>query len=270
MINYITLLTAILISVVAAYFSIIGLVSIFAAAMVPVAIMASILEVGKLVTVSWLYNYWDIAPRILKAYLLSAIFVLMFITSLGIFGFLSKAHIDQTLATSNNDIEIALIDNQIENIKRSISDKENVVGQLDSIVKALIDARRIRGKGGSVAIRKLQEPDRIALTNDIEYDIMVLQKLRVDKSVLAKEQIVFEAEIGPIKYIAELFYGNEAPKFVLEKSVRWIILIIILAFDPLAVIMLLAANIGFAKKNRNTSSILKQMAGQLKNKGVKL
>ena len=266
MINYITLLTAILISVVAAYFSIAGLVSIFAASVIPVAIMATSLEVGKLISVSWLYHNWDHTPRILKSYLLTAIFVLMFITSLGIFGFLSKAHIDQTLSTSNNDIEISIFNNQIENKQRSISDKEKVIKQLDDIIQTLIDARRIRGREGSLAVRKLQEPDRKALTNAIENDIMVVQELRLRKSVLKKEQVGFEAEIGPIKYIAELFYGNEAPQSVLEESVRWIILIIIFAFDPLAVLLLLAANIGLSKKNRNTATVLKQMAQQLKGK----
>lgn len=266
MINYIALVTAIGVSVVAAYYSIIGLVSIFAAAVIPVAIMGSVLEVGKLVAISWLYHNWEYTHKILKAYLMFSIFVLMFITSLGIFGFLSKAHIDQTLSTSNNDIEVNILNNQIENKQRSISDKEKVIRQLDDIIQTLIDAKRIRGREGSVAIRKLQEPDRKGLTNAIENDIMVMQELRVRKSVLKKEQVSFEAEIGPIKYIAELFYGNEAPQSVLEESVRWIIIIIIFVFDPLAVLLLLAANIGLAKKNRNTATILKQMAQQLKSK----
>ena len=145
MVNHIALITAIGVSGVAAYYSIIGLISIFAAAVLPVAIMGSVLEVGKLVTVSWLYHNWEWTPKVLKAYLISAIFVLMFITSLGIFGFLSKAHIDQTLSTSNNDIEISILNNQIENKQRSISDKEKVIKQLDDIIQTLIDARRIRG-----------------------------------------------------------------------------------------------------------------------------
>ena len=259
-VNYIALATAIGVSVVAAYYSIIGLVSIFAAAVLPVAIMGSVLEAGKLVTVSWLYHNWDHTPKALKTYLISAIFVLMFITSLGIFGFLSKAHIDQTLSTSNNDIEISILNNQIENKQRSISDKEKVIKQLDDIIQTLIDAKRIRGREGSVAVRKLQEPDRKALTNAIENDIMVVQELRVRKSVLTKEQVGLEAEIGPLAYVSEMIYGEKR----VEESVRLIILIIIFAFDPLAVLLLLAANIGLAKKNRNTATVLKQMAQQLK------
>lgn len=266
MINYITLLTALGISAVAAYYSIIGLVSIFSASVIPVAIMGTVLEIGKLVAVSWLYHNWDICSKLLKSYLMSAIFVLMIITSLGIFGFLSKAHIDQTLSTSNNDVEISILENQIQNKIRSISDKEKVILQLDDIVQTLIDAKRIRGREGSVAVRKLQESDRKELTNAIENDIIVVQKLRVKKSVLEKEQIGFEAEIGPIKYIAELFYGNEAPQSILEESVRWIIIIIIFAFDPLAICLMIAANIGLAKKNQNTATVLKQMAQQLKSK----
>lgn len=266
MVNHIALITAIAISIVAAYYSIVGLVSIFAAAAIPIIVMGSVLEVGKLVTVSWLYHHWDFTPKILKIYLVSAVFIIMFITSVGIFGFLSKSHIDQTLSTSNNDVEISIIDNQINNKIKSISDKEKVIKQLDDIVQTLIDAKRIRGKEGSVAIRKSQEPDRKSLTNAIENDIMDMDKLRAKKSVLEKEQISFEAEIGPIKYIAELFYGNNAPKDVLEESVRWVIIIIIFAFDPLAVLLLLAANIGFAKRNRNTAHVLKQMAEHLRKK----
>ena len=109
----------------------------------------------------------------------------------------------------------------------------------------------------------MQEPDRKALTSAIENDIMDVQELRSKKSVLEKEQISFEAELGPIKYITELFYGNNAPQSILEKGVRYIIIIIIFAFDPLAILLLLAANIGLAKKNRNTATVLKQMAQQL-------
>ena len=260
MVNYIALITAIAVSIVAAYYSVVGLVSIFAAAMVPVAIMAATLEVGKLVTVSWLYHNWEHTPKILKAYLISAIFVLMFITSLGIFGFLSKAHIDQTLSTSNNDIEISIIDNQIENKQLSISNKEKVIQQLDDIVQTLIDAKRIRGREGSVSIRKQQEPDRKALTDGIENDRIAIQELRVRKSILEKEQVGLEAEIGPLAYVSEMIYGEKR----VEESVQLIILVIIFAFDPLAVLLLLAANIGLAKKNRNAATVLKKMAQQLK------
>jgi len=228
--------------------------------MVPVAIMAATLEVGKLVTVSWLYHNWEHTPKILKAYLISAIFVLMFITSLGIFGFLSKAHIDQTLSTSNNDIEISIIDNQIENKQLSISNKEKVIQQLDDIVQTLIDAKRIRGREGSVSIRKQQEPDRKALTDGIENDRIAIQELRVRKSILEKEQVGLEAEIGPLAYVSEMIYGEKR----VEESVQLIILVIIFAFDPLAVLLLLAANIGLAKKNRNAATVLKKMAQQLK------
>tara|TARA_B110000211_G_scaffold42834_1_gene44655 strand:- start:3529 stop:4338 length:810 start_codon:yes stop_codon:yes gene_type:complete len=267
MINYITLAAAVAISIVAAYYSISGLTAIFAAAVIPVAVMASILEIGKLVSVSWLYHNWYITPRLLQVYLISAILVLMFITSLGIFGFLSRAHIEQTLFSGDNIIEISVLDTQIKNKQKSIQNKETVINQLDEIVQALINARRIRGREGSVSVRKTQESDRKALTSAINYDIIDLDKLHKQKSLLQKEQLKLEAEIGPIKYIAEFFYGENAPKHILESSVRWIIVVIIFAFDPLAVLMLLAANIGLSKKKNSTSSILKQMAGQLQKKG---
>jgi hypothetical protein len=264
MINVITLAVAIVISIVAAYYSIVGLTTIFAAAVMPVIIMGSVLECGKLCAVSWLYHNWLIVPRLLQIYLISAIFVLMFITSIGIFGFLSRAHIDQTLFSGDNTIEISVIDNQIKNKRKSISDKERVIEQLDSIVEVLITAQRIRGNDGSVAVRKQQESDRKELTLGIDNDTIDIDKLHKQKSVLQKEQLQLQAEVGPIKYIAELFYGENTSAQILESSVRWIIIIIIFAFDPLAVLLLLAANIGLSKKRNSTSFILKQMAERLK------
>ena len=90
-----TLLTALGISAVAAYYSIVGLMAIFSASAMSIAIMGVVLEIGKLITASWLYQNWKRVPFLLKSYLTLAVIVLMFITSMGIFGYLSKAHIDQ-------------------------------------------------------------------------------------------------------------------------------------------------------------------------------
>ena len=127
MINYLALIIAIAISAVAAWYSIVGLIAIFAAAAIPIAIMGTVLEIGKLVTVSWLYQNWKETPKLLKSYLVFAVVVLMFVTSLGIFGFLSKAHIDQTLQGGDNSLQITLIENKIKNEQRIIKDAENVL-----------------------------------------------------------------------------------------------------------------------------------------------
>ena len=101
MINYLALLVAIALSAIAAYFSVIGLTTIFAASFWPVVIMGGTLEVAKVVAASWIYRNWNITPFSIKAYLVASILALMFITSMGTFGYLSKAHIDQTTSYSN-------------------------------------------------------------------------------------------------------------------------------------------------------------------------
>ena len=108
-----TLLSALSISAVAIFYSIAGLAAIFAGAAIPIMIMGSVLEVGKLVTASWLYQHWKQAPRFLKYYLTIAVVVLMFITSMGIFGYLSKAHVEQTAPTTLISSKIVQLDDQI-------------------------------------------------------------------------------------------------------------------------------------------------------------
>ena len=148
-----TLLVALAISGVAAWYSIVGLMAIFSAAAMPIAIMGGVLEVGKLLTASWLYQNWNRAPVLLKSYLSIAVVVLMFITSMGIFGFLSKAHIDQTISTGDNSLLISQIDNKIAREQNRVEDAEKVIAQLDQAVQVLMDFDRIRGKDGAIAVR---------------------------------------------------------------------------------------------------------------------
>ena len=236
-----TLLVAIAISAVAAWYSIVGLMAIFAAAAIPIAIMGAVLEVGKLLTASWLYQNWKEAPKILKSYLTIAVVVLMFITSMGIFGFLSKAHIDQTVITGDNTLLIQQIDNKIQRQNKRIVDAENVIDQLDKAVQTLIEYDRIRGPSGSIAVRESQKDERASLNNIIDDASDIISKLNSEKLVLSSEQLKLEAEVGPIKYIAALFY-EETNKSVLEEAVRWVIITIIFVFDPLAVLLIIAAN----------------------------
>ena len=134
-----TLLTALAISAVAAYYSIIGLIAIFSAAVIPIAVMGVVLETGKLVTAAWVYHNWKRTPKLLKSYLISAVVVLMFITSMGIFGFLSKAHIEQTTVTSDNTLQIELIESQIQRERTTIKRAEDTLGQLDSALEKYVE-----------------------------------------------------------------------------------------------------------------------------------
>jgi len=354
-----TLLSALSISAVAIYYSIAGLAAIFAGAVIPIMIMGTVLEVGKLITASWLYQYWKLAPRFLKYYLSVAVLVLMFITSMGIFGYLSKAHIEQT---SLSQEQVALIDTLDDKIDRSTLKIDRWTGDIDRLMKgedvrvdnlisaeqqvlndlyakikqekddirvdfdkqielqnnrltqakerkdADIAAAQERYKG---AFSKKGLDDAIALatsnelavasaaqteiklinskldealssidtkyaeqirtiesriqslrdqanakTEDIDGRILELEgfidqeqlivdQAREEKFIYEKEYRKLEAEVGPIKYIAEFIYGQEADRDLLEEAVRWVIIVIIFVFDPLAVLLLIAANFTF-------------------------
>ena len=236
-----TLLSALSISAIAALYSLLGLAAIFSAAKIPVLLMGGVLEVGKLVTASWLYQNWKKTPLLLKSYLTLAVVVLIFITSMGIFGFLSKAHLDQTISSGDNSVEIVQIEQRIGREKRTIADAEKVIAQLDEAVQILMDFDRIRGKDGAIAVRQSQAEERENLNILIDNTMLRLDELENKKANLQKEQIQIEAEVGPLKYIAELIYGDEA-KDHFDEAVRWVILLLIFVFDPLAVLLLIAAN----------------------------
>ena len=236
-----TLLSAISISVVAALYSLLGLAAIFSAAKIPVLLMGGVLEVSKLVTASWLYNNWKRTPILLKSYLTIAVVVLVFITSMGIFGFLSKAHLDQTISAGDNTLEITQIEKQIDRQNKRIVDADTVIEQLDKSVQTLIDYDRIRGKDGAIAVRETQKEERASLNSIIKEASDNIAELNSKKLELSKEQLAIEAEVGPLKYIAELIYGDEA-KDHFDEAVRYVILLLIFVFDPLAVLLLIAAN----------------------------
>lgn len=237
----IILITALSVSAVAAYYSIVGLAAIFAASVIPVIIMGTVLEVGKLVSVTFLHNEWKRTNFLLKTYLTSAVVVLMFITSMGIFGFLSKAHIEQTATAGDNTIKIERIEGQIAREQRAIKDAETVLLQLDAAVQTLIDYDRIRGDDGAIATREKQKQERADLGTKIASSEVIVDELTEKLVTLKTEQVALEAEVGPLKYIAESVYGS-ADRDVLEQAVRWVIVIIVAVFDPLAVCLLLAWN----------------------------
>ena len=235
-----TFISAISISIIAAGYSIVGLATLFAGAVVPIILMGSALEVGKLVAASWLYHNWNSdVPRLLKLYLFIAIIVLIFITSLGIFGFLSKAHLDQVKPTSSNNIKIELLNNQIKSQELIIERSQKTLTLLDKALEVYIDKEYVtRG----LKERKKQKPERDVLTLAINEASDKIAELSDKKGSLKLEQDKIEAEVGPIKYVAELIYGENA-KDMFDHAVRVVILILIFVFDPLAVLLLIAANI---------------------------
>lgn len=255
------LLTALTLSGVAAWFSVVGLIAIFAASPFSVAVMAGTLEVAKLVCASWVYNNWHRTPALIKGYLSVAVVILMFITSMGIFGYLSKAHLEQGVPTSEVAAKVQLIDEKIQiqqdNLKvqrDNIATARTALGQMDAQVGASLDrSTTAAGADRSVSIRRQQAGERRALQTEItkaqaeiEKINAEIAKLREEKAPIASELRKVEAEVGPIKYIAALIYGDQVQDDVttLEKAVRWVTILLVIVFDPLAVIMLIAANYG--------------------------
>ena len=252
-----TLLTALAISGIAAFYSIVGLMAIFSGAAMQIAIMGGALEVGKLVTASWLYQNWrnKNLGRALKTYLFTAVIVLIFITSIGIFGFLSKAHLDQVKPVGNNQLIISTIDKQIAFEEKQIARAESTIAILDAAMEKYIDMEYVtRG----LKERKKQEEEREALNAVIKSSTNKIVELNNEKFAVEKEQLVIEADVGPLKYIAELVYGDQA-KDMLDEAVRGLIIIFIFVFDPLAVLLLVSANISFrTRKEQKENKISKR------------
>jgi hypothetical protein len=248
-----TFISAISISIIAAAYSIIGLATLFAGAVVPIIAMGSALEIGKLVAASWLYQNWqNDVPKLLKTYLFTAIIVLIFITSMGIFGFLSKAHLDQVKPTSSNTIKIKAIDNQIVRQQNIIDRSEKTLTQLDKSIEVFLD-NDFASRG--LKERQKQEEERKQLNIAIKNASDEIAKLSNEKANLQLAQDKIEAEVGPIKYVAELIYGDTAENHF-DEAVRIVILILIFVFDPLAVLLLIAANISL--KQWRTKKTLKK------------
>ncbi len=261
----VTLAVALCISAVAAYYSIVGLMAIFSASAVSIAIMGVVLEIGKLVTASWLYQNWTTVPKVLKYYLTSAVVVLMFITSMGIFGYLSKSHIDAGSNTSQVQIKIDRLNNYIKSEQKTITRAEKQLQSLDDALDRYIELGAV-SKG--LNKREEQQNERDNLTNMVNKSQTRIDELLDEKSVYDLEIKNFEVEVGPLKYISALIYGDEALTF-LENAVRWVILILVFVFDPLAVLLVIAANITIKQeltriKREKDKALRKQRKGKVK------
>ena len=249
----ITLLTALCISGIAAYYSIIGLTAIFAAAVIPIIIMGVALELGKVVSTVWLHYNWERAEWKIKSYLTAAVAVLMFITSLGIFGFLSKAHLEQAVPSGDIQAQVSLYDEKIATQKDNIASARKALVQLDSAVDQTM-ARTTDDTGAtrSANLRRSQAKERVALQKDIDVAQKTITKLQEERAPVASQFRKVEAEVGPIRYVAALIYGDNPDQNLLESAVRWVIIIIVFVFDPLAIVLILAAtsSIDWSKLDR--------------------
>lgn len=253
MFGYITLGTALSLAATAAWFAIAGIMAIFAGNPIPALIMGAVIELGKVVGVSWVYRNWDAKTK-LKYIMLPLILVAMLLTSMGIFGFLSKAHIEQNADVGNNTLQIERLDQRIarqqaviDREQDKINSADSVIQQLDTTVSTLIEYDKISGPDGARAVREGQQAQRDALAaeiaaaqNKIDTTEDEIGELQDERLVLSQEVRELELEIGPIKYIAELIY--EEPENQFEDAVRIVIILFIFVFDPMAIILLMAAN----------------------------
>ena len=234
-----TLLTALSMATVAAVFAIYGIIAIFAGMPQFALIMGAVIELGKIVGISWLYRNWN-EPTKIKYFMAPLVLVAIMLTSMGIFGLLSKAHLEQTSPVANNEIQITRLDQQITREQSRITDAEQVISQLDQSVQALIEFDRIRGPDGAIAVRESQAEQRELLRQTIDTAQTEVDKLEDQKLELTQELTAIALEVGPVKYLAELVYGTETDRT--EEAVRWVIIAFIFVFDPMAILLLMAAN----------------------------
>ena len=233
---YLVLFSGLAISGVAEYYSIMGLIAIYPAAVIPIIIMGIALGIGKISGTVWLKQNWEFAPWFLKTYILPGIIVLMMITSLGVFGFLSKAHSDQSLVSGDVQSRIAIYDEKIKTAKENIESNRKQLKQMDEAVdQVMARSQDEKGADKANAIRKSQSRDRVALAKDIEANQKLVIQLNDEAAPIRAEVRKVEAEVGPIKYIAALIYGDNPDQNILEKAVTWVIMIIVFVFDRLLV-----------------------------------
>jgi hypothetical protein len=240
--GYFILFVALAIETVGAYYSVSGLAAIFSGALIPILIMGASLEVGKVTAAVWLKMYWDRASATYKLYLVPAVAFLMLLTSMGIFGFLSKAHSDQSLVSGDVQSKIAIYDEKIKTARENIESDRKQLKQMDEAVdQVMVRSSDEKGADKANAIRRSQSRDRVALARDIEANQKLIATLNDEAAPIRAEVRKVEADVGPIKYIAALIYGDNPDANILERSVRWVIILIVAVFDPLALVLILAA-----------------------------
>jgi hypothetical protein len=219
--------------------------------------MGGSLELGKIVATVWLHNNWKRVGIMFKLYLIPAIAFLMILTSMGIFGYLSKAHSDQSLVSGDVVGKIAIYDEKIRTERENIDANRKALKQLDESVDQVMGrSSDEKGAEKAVAIRRAQQKERGRLAQDIADSQKRIAGLNEERAPIAAEVRKVEAEVGPIKYIAALMYGDNPDANLLERAVRWMIIMIVLVFDPLALTLILAANKQFEWARQGTGGFV--------------
>jgi len=253
---FLTFLTAMALSGVAAYYSVIGLAAIFPGSFWPIIIMGTVLEAAKLVTVSWLYRNWKVVHISMKTYLTVATVILMLITSMGIFGYLSKAHLEHSSDAAPMVSKVQMIDDKIKVVKENLDANRKILKQLDEQVDQTIGrSTDEKGIANSVSIRRNQQKDRTRIASENETYQKTIAQLNEERFPLQIELQKAESDFGPIKYVAELIYGS-GDKDIIDKAVRLVIMLIMVVFDPLAILLLIAANMSMQPQTRQQPDLV--------------
>lgn len=208
-------------------------------------IMGIVMECAKLVSLSWLYRNWKSAGILLRGPIIAIALVIMLVTNIGVFGFLSKSHLEQGAATIDNSAKVEQINQQIAQEQSRIADSEKIIAQMDGAVNSLIGKDQANR---SLAVRRSQASQRKQLREEITASQAQISKYNQEKFALESEVRKLQLEVGPIRYIAEVFHSDGDTKSI-ETAVQIFTLLIVLILDPAAVMLLLAANHSFAKHN---------------------
>jgi hypothetical protein len=265
--KYLLFTIALALSTVAEWYAIVGLMAIFASAPVPIAIMGALLGAAKLVIASWLYRNWKEIPMLMKTYFTISLLILMFLTSMGIFGFLSKAHLDQAVPSGDIVAKLNIVDDKIKTAKENIDANRKALKQMDEAVdQVMARSNSETGADKSVAIRRGQQKERARLQTEIASEQKIIGQLSEERAPIASEVRKVEAEVGPIKYIAAVIYGDQLGDDILEKAVRAVTMLIVAVFDPLAVLLLIAANWQMNKEKTITQHPLQSFFDRNKEK----
>jgi hypothetical protein len=246
--KWLTLFTSLTLATTAAYFSIVGLMTIFSGAALSIAFMASVLEFGKIVSAAWLHYEWERINNLLRAYFTGAVIVLMLITSMGIFGYLSKAHIDAAITGDSFSLEASILDKRLDGKQLQL---DNLTGRLESLDYVL---QTSQAKDRNY-VNKVQTTERTDINEQIDILVDEIVVLNEEKMPILRQQLDQEAELGPVKYIADMIYGDDAKSYY-DNAVRWIILTIIFVFDPLAIMLLIVSTAAFKRDKEKPATPL--------------
>lgn len=240
--GYLALLAGLLLSGTAAYYSIVGLMAIFPGSTIAIVAMGASLEFAKLVVASWLYRNWNAAPLFLKSVFCAGVIILMFFTSMGIFGFLSKSHLEHAASMgADTSYQVSSYEQQITSKEKTIKLIERQIDTLDNSMLKYLEQGKV---STGLQQRNKLKADRNALEKQRQTAESELIDLNTKMNGLKIENAKREVEVGPLKYIAELIYGDDA-KNHFDSAVRAVIILIVAVFDPLAVLLLIAANMSF-------------------------